>query len=144
MTGARSRRSSRCQRALAATLAAALAAFAAATIATPAASAHGPGQNGCTAVPDSGRTFNFHAACDRHDLCYDQLWYGRGRWIPGIGWTGRLACDNLWLREMKDSCRARYPNRFDWRRGSCEGIAEGYYAGVRLRGGPYFDNPNLN
>lgn len=87
-------------------VAAILAAVAAATIATPTASGHGPGTNGCTGVPDSGLTFNFHAACDRHDLCYDQLWYGNGR-------TGRLGCDNLWSREMKDSCRARYPNRYD-------------------------------
>jgi len=143
MTRTSSRRSSRYRRALAATLAVA-AAFAVSMIATPAASAHEPGTNGCTLVPDSGRTFNFHAVCDRHDLCYDQLWFGKGRWIRGVGYPGRLKCDNLWLREMKDSCRARYPNRYDWRRGSCEGIAEGYYAGVRVGGGAWFDNPNLN
>ena len=129
---------------MAATLAAALAAFAAATIATPAASAHGPGTNGCTGVPDSGRTFNFHAACDRHDLCYDQLWFGKGPWIPGVGWRGRLRCDQLWSREMKDSCRARYPNRYDPRRGSCFTVADEYYAVVRVIGGPWFDNPRLN
>lgn len=144
MTRTRSRRSSRYQRALAATLAAALAAFAVAMIATPAASAHGPGTNGCTFVDDSGRYFDFHAACDRHDLCYDQLWFGKFPYIRGVGYIGRLACDELWRREMNASCRARYPNRDDRRRGYCYAVAATYYAGVRAGGGPFFDNPYLN
>lgn len=127
-----------------AVVAAILATVAVGAIAAPAASAHGPGQNGCTLVPDSGRYFDFHAACDRHDLCYDQLWFGKGRWIIGTGWTGRLACDDLWRREMSASCDRRYPRSGDTRRRRCGQVIGEYYAGVRLFGGPWFDNPNLN
>lgn len=118
--------------------------MAAATMSPPAASAHGPGQNGCTGVPDSGRYFDFHRACDRHDLCYDQLWFGKGRKVLGTGWTGRLACDDLWRREMSASCDRRYPRSGDTRRRRCGQVIGEYYAGVRLFGAPFFDNPRLN
>lgn len=117
-------------------LAAILAAVAVGAIAAPAASAHGPGQNGCTAVPDSSWYFDFHAVCDRHDRCYDQLWYGGG-------YSGRLACDRLFHREMNDSCYRDFPAGSE-RRKRCFRKADEYYTGVRLFGGPAFNNPNIN
>ena len=42
-------------------------------------SAHRPGTNGCTLSPDSGYApvyYNFHDACDAHDICYGTKPYG--------------------------------------------------------------------
>jgi len=112
----------------------------------PAAEAHGRGSNGCTGSPDSRRfpvAYDFHGACDRHDRCYDELWFGKGTYdLLNHGWTGRLACDGVFLLEMRTSCRVSHrqgPVRL-----ACEAIAHTYYTAVRLLGGPYFDNPALN
>lgn len=114
--------------------------------ATPAA-AHGVGSNGCTGSPDSSPVpvrYDFHAACDRHDVCYDALWFGKGVYdLLNGGWTGRLACDDLFLREMRSSCRAIHGSNEPARR-RCESVARAYYTVVRLVAGPWFDNPALN
>ncbi|MFV0306673.1 MAG: phospholipase A2 [Desertimonas sp.] len=103
------------------------------------AEAHGAGANGCTLSPDSLSWpvyYNFHHQCDRHDWCYDQLWFGGGYW-------GRLGCDNMFHREMRSWCAGQYrwnlPARY-----ACYGVAATYYTAVRKFGGPYFNNPWLN
>lgn len=115
------------------------------------ASAHNPvtrtSPNGCTLSPDSSPVpvyYNFHDVCDRHDLCYDQLWFGRGWYNPfNGGWAGRLACDNMFHNEMRTWCGNQY--WWSWqRRYTCYGVAATYYTAVRNFGGPFFDNPYLN
>jgi hypothetical protein len=99
---------------------------------TPAAtaSAHGTNQNGCTAVPDSGRYFDFHSSCDRHDLCYARHTYGRTD-------AGRKACDIAFSNNMAASCRARYKTNLVARY-ACYAVGEVYYLGVRAFGKPFF------
>lgn len=111
------------------------------------ASAHGAGANGCTLSPDSLSFpvyYNFHDQCDRHDWCYDQLWFGWGWYNPtNGGWTGRLACDNMFHNEMRGWCGRQYS--WNWAaRYSCYGVAATYYTAVRNLGAPYFANPYLN
>lgn len=123
-----------------------LVAGAAVATARPAA-AHGVGANGCTLSLDSSSVpvrYDFHGACDRHDVCYDDLWFGKGVYnlLTG-GWTGRLACDDTFLREMRTSCRALHGPNWLGRR-TCEAIARTYYHAVRTLGAPFFDNPALN
>lgn len=104
-------------------------AFAVTAQPTPAA-AHGSYQNGCTGVPDSGPYFNFHGACDRHDLCYHYKYYGGG-------YYGRLNCDKRFLSDMQASCRARY-SYGTFSRSTCYGVAQTYYYGVRAAGWAFF------
>jgi Prokaryotic phospholipase A2 len=117
--------------------------------ATPAsADEHGAGATGCSLSPDSANFptyYNFHDQCDRHDWCYDQKngkGYGWGWYAPGVGWTGRLACDNRFYGELTSWCASYYWNNA-WRRGVCYGVAYTYYTAVRNFGGPYFMNPYL-
>lgn len=99
------------------------------TTSTPAA-AHDAYSNGCTLVPDSGSYFNFHAACDSHDYCYTFKYFGDSS-------QGRLACDQVFLSDMRSYCDSTYWWSW-WRRGICRGTASTYYQGVRLFGGPFF------
>ncbi len=121
--------------------------FAGSVATAPPALAHGAGSNGCTLSPDSSSIpvyYNFHNQCDRHDWCYDRLWYGLGWYNPfNGGWTGRLACDNMFLREMAAWCGNYYPTNVT-RRVACVGVASAYYTAVRNFGGPFFNNPWLN
>ena len=113
--------------------------------ASPAA-AHGNGSNGCSLSPDSGRfpvAYDFHGACDRHDRCYDELWFGKGTYdLLNYGWTGRLACDGVFLQEMRTSCRIGHGPGLA--RKACEAIARTYFIAVRTFGASHFDNPALN
>lgn len=101
--------------------------------------------NGCTTGPiQPGYNETFRGQCNRHDYCYDELWYGWGWYNPlNGGWTGRLSCDNLFHSEMRTKCA----NDFSWswsRRYACYGAALVYYQAVRSFGGPFFANPYLN
>ena len=114
-----------------------------ALVAPPApAAAHGAYQNGCTVVADSGRDFNFHASCDRHDLCYHYKTYGNTK-------AGRKSCDVSFLNHMKAWCTRNTVNRqvksgngraATWRnpRQVCNNRASLYYAGVRSFGWKFF------
>ena len=121
--------------------------FSASMVTAPPASAHGNGSNGCTLSPDSSSFpvyYNFHNQCDRHDWCYDQLWYGLGWYNPfNGGWTGRLACDQMFLRETSDWCNNYYRYNTAGRL-TCNGVAVTYYNAVRNFGAPFFNNPWLN
>ena len=115
-----------------------------AALSTPAeAKALPPGwaPNGCTLSPDFGFVptyYWFKGACNRHDYCYDELWYGGGE-------SGRKACDDNFLREMNGWCNAQYPSLWQtFMRNQCKGVALVYYAAVRNLGQPYFDNPYKN
>ena len=99
------------------------------TVQAVSAPAHG---DACTAVPDSGPFFNFHASCHWHDWCYDVHPYGGG-------YNGRLACDNGFLSRMRTQCYNRYPNWYQvGSRYVCYGIANDYYLGVRVAGWAFF------
>lgn len=95
--------------------------------------------NGCTWSPDRGIypvVYDFKAACDKHDYCYDEMWYGGGE-------KGRLACDKRFRELMREWCSGRYSG------GArpllkCFGVAQVYYAVVRKAGKSYFNNPNKN
>ncbi len=99
------------------------------------ASAHDPGTNGCTLSPDSGYVpvyYNFHEACDDHDLCY-------GRKLHGDSAAGRKACDDEFRADMKRWCNEYYDAW--WQapaRSACRGVADVYYTAVRTFGGPFF------
>ena len=100
-----------------------------------AASAHEPGTNGCTLSPDSGYSpsyYNFHDACDRHDLCYVNKPFGNTS-------AGRKACDDAFRADMRAWCANYY--RAWWQapfRSNCYATAEVYYSAVRTFGGAFF------
>lgn len=97
--------------------------------------AHEPRTNGCTLSPDSGYApvyYNFHEACDEHDLCY-------GGHLRGDGSAGRRACDNEFRTDMRRWCAERYDGWWERPlRSNCYGVAEVYYQAVRAFGGPFF------
>lgn len=121
--------------------------IAALLLATPAVAAKkkalppGYAPNGCTWSPDRGvfpTYYNFKQACNRHDYCYDQLWYGGGE-------TGRLRCDRYFRDEMRSWCSKEYRSIGRQKsRYKCYGVAEVYYRAVRRFGKSYFDNPAKN
>lgn len=89
--------------------------------------------NGCTAVPDSGPTFDFTEACNDHDRCYVNQPYGSDS-------AGRRACDRAFAQDMLDHCDDRWPDSADRRdRRVCRGVARVYYFGVRVFGGISWD-----
>ena len=97
--------------------------------------------NGCTLSPDRGWWpvyYDFKAQCNRHDYCYDEMWYGNSA-------DGRRRCDETFLNEMRGWCNWYYGA---WwltvERGKCHGVAWTYYTAVRNLGGPYFNNPYKN
>jgi hypothetical protein len=97
--------------------------------------------NGCTWSPDSSWVpvyYNFKSQCNRHDYCYDEMWFGGGE-------NGRKGCDDLFLREMQGWCNNYYGAW--WASGNrviCRGVASTYYNTVRLVGSSYFNNPYKN
>jgi len=118
-------------------VAVALAAAAGALVVTGAGTvaAHEPGTNGCTLAPDSSYVpvyYDFHAACDQHDLCYINKPHGDTS-------AGRRVCDDEFRANMKAWCNGYY-----WRwyqapaRSACRGVADTYYTAVRTFGGAFF------
>lgn len=84
--------------------------------------------DGCTAVPDSGPTFDFNDACDDHDRCYIDRPYGDDS-------TARRSCDRIFYADTKAWCNDRWSSRSDFfERGACKGVAWVYYVGVRAFG----------
>lgn len=97
--------------------------------------------NGCTLSPDRGVVpvyYDFKNQCNRHDYCYDELWYGAGE-------NGRARCDQTFLSEMVGWCNSYYGAWYAaWHRGQCTNVAVVYYTAVRNLGRSYFDNPYKN
>ena len=82
----------------------------------------GAHSNACTAVPDSGRYFNFHSSCHEHDDCYARC-------------GGRRTCDWRFYRDMRSSCRSRYARWYQmFPRSRCYRYSNYYYFGVRVLG----------
>lgn len=73
--------------------------------------------DGCSVVPDSGATFNFHHACVHHDGCY------RHRW------ASKQTCDWWFWNDMRASCAAMF-RAWDPRSAPCNSRAYAYYSGV--------------
>lgn len=100
---------------------------------------HGSYQNGCTLSPDSAifpgtppAYYNFHNACDWHDLCYHYKYYGNSS-------SGRLACDNGFLSRMRSWCASYYGSWWEAPfRNTCYSAAATYYSAVRAFGGRFF------
>ncbi len=98
--------------------------------------------NGCTWSPDRGwypTYYDFKNVCNRHDYCYDEMWFGGGE-------SGRARCDSLFLDEARGWCNSYY--RAWWwsaERAKCNGVAWTYYGVVRQSGKwGYFNNPYKN
>ncbi|MDH3684262.1 MAG: phospholipase [Acidimicrobiia bacterium] len=84
--------------------------------------------DGCTAVPDSGRTFDFTEACLDHDRCYLERPHGDSS-------DDRRQCDRDFYVAMVDQCESAWPDRSDvWSRRACRAVAGLYYIGVRWFG----------
>lgn len=105
------------------------------TVSNGVAQAHEPGTNGCTLSPDVSYVpvyYDFHRACDRHDLCYINKPFGNTS-------AGRKACDDQFRSNMRGWCAGYY-----WRwyqsplRSVCYGVANTYYGAVRTFGGAFF------
>jgi hypothetical protein len=102
----------------------------------PFAPQHGDYQNGCTLSPDSGWYtgvyYNFHSACDWHDLCYHYHYYGGG-------YDGRKACDDGFRSRMRSWCYSRYDSWWEYpARLNCYTVAQIYYEAVRSAGWAFF------
>lgn len=90
--------------------------------------------DGCTLAPDESYLpvyYNFTAACNAHDICYEAK--------RGGGSEGRRYCDDLFRADMKGWCNSYYtrwyqaPARLAYR-----GVADIYYQAVRAFGGGFF------
>jgi hypothetical protein len=84
-------------------------------------------------VGNTGRSFNFTAACRRHDFGYRNLHLLEQRY--GSGWTfwnaaSRKRVDKQFLADMKSHCHSRA----FLLRPTCYGWAETFYAAVRVAG----------
>jgi len=84
---------------------------------------------------DTGRSYNFRAACWRHDFGYrnykalDREPGQRGRWWNA---TSRKRLDDVFLADMRADCAPR-----PWtQRSTCRAWATTYYRAVRVAGGP--------
>lgn len=82
----------------------------------------GPGAVGRTRLLDRGRAFNFSAACDWHDLCYEHHWYSQ------------RTCDNHFFGAMRGWCNG-YWRHGSIRHRSCHRRARYYYRAVNRFGG---------
>ena len=86
-------------------------------------------------VGTTGRSFDFHDACRRHDFGYRNLHrledrYGTGStyWNP----TNRKRVDEQFLSDMRAHCRPR-----PWyEEATCRAWADTFYGAVRSFGGP--------
>lgn len=83
--------------------------------------------DGCTVVPDSGTTFDFHHACIHHDGCYAHRW------------ASKATCDWWFYNDMRASCAAMF-RWYSWQSPFCNDRAYKYYLGVTYFGWPYYYN----
>ena len=86
-------------------------------------------------IGNTGRSFDFHDPCRRHDFGYRNLRllerrYGRGHTFWNA--TERRRVDQQFLADMKAHCHTR----FVLLRPACLMWAEAFYAAVRVAGGP--------
>lgn len=86
----------------------------------------------CTAVPDSGASFDFNEACRRHDECYGNQPYGGGE-------AGRGACDVAFYNAMVVSCGTMWQGMGEPFH-TCLAGAGIYYWGVDTFGGWFWDD----
>ncbi len=82
---------------------------------------------------DTGRSFNFRAACQRHDFGYRNLKsydhrFGAHQWNA----ANRLRVDTMLLADMRADCGPRSILQ----RYNCRAWADVYYRAVRIAGGP--------
>lgn len=86
-------------------------------------------------VGSSGRSFDFHAPCRRHDFGYRNLQLLEQRYHGGGAYwnsTSRKRVDQQLLTDMRAHCRAR-----PWyEEATCRLWADTFYAAVRVAGGP--------
>lgn len=78
--------------------------------------------NECSYVPEKYRYFDFSEACQAHDDCYAERTLSRKR------------CDKIFYKDMKSICR-----ELDEGYRRCRTTAYIYYKGVRLFGGPMYN-----
>jgi hypothetical protein len=85
-------------------------------------------------VGSTGRSFDFRAACRRHDFGYRNLQLLDRRWGIGRFWTPttRHRVDRRFLGDMRAHCIVRPW----WERTTCLGWSETYFRAVRVAGGP--------
>lgn len=93
--------------------------------------------DGCSAplLGSTGRAYNFHHACIRHDFGYRNLKRLEQRYGTGhTYWNGtnRRRVDQQFLADMKAHCRTRA----FWLQPSCFLSAYTYYSAVRAVAGP--------
>jgi hypothetical protein len=99
---------------------------------------------------DTGRSFDFRAACNHHDFGYRNLklldrryhcprrpldrYCAPGTWSYGKHWNGpnRLKVDDRFLADMRLDCAGRPVSQ----RATCRAWAWTYYQAVRAFGGP--------
>jgi len=93
--------------------------------------------DGCSAplLGGTGRTYDFTAACVRHDFAYRNMRtlerrYGTGRTFWNA--SNRAKADSRFLTDMRAHCRSRSI----WVRIGCYVWAQLYYGAVRAMGGP--------
>lgn len=84
-------------------------------------------------IGSTGRSFDFHGPCRRHDFGYRNLRlidrrYGTRQWNA----TSRKAVDDRFRLDMHAHCRGRSL----WLQPSCHWWAEVFYVAVRAAGGP--------
>jgi len=86
-------------------------------------------------VGTTGRSFDFHDACQRHDFGYRNLRRLDDRYGTGSTYwnaTSRKRVDEQFLADMRSHCRPR-----PWYEvATCRAWAETFYGAVRAFGGP--------
>ncbi len=92
--------------------------------------------DGCSAplVGNTGRSFDFTVACQRHDFGYRNLRLLEQRYGGGTFWNTRARerVDKQFLADMRAHCRGRR-----WYDGpTCTSWAYTFYGVVRVAGGP--------
>ena len=86
-------------------------------------------------VGSTGRSFDFHAACRRHDFGYRNLPLLERRWGKGSTYwnhAARLRVDRQFLADMRAHCATRSV----FLRPTCRAWARTFYVAVRSFGGP--------
>lgn len=91
--------------------------------------------DGCSApiVGSTGRSFNFRAACERHDLAYAN-YQVLARLGYGVVWDASLRAriDDRFQRDLQESCtKRRHSERL-----RCDAWAIVYFHAVRIAAGP--------
>lgn len=83
--------------------------------------------DGCSSVPDSFGSANFHPGCERHDECYSEG-----------SRTDRPDCDDELASDLFRACAAAYPSMHDPFRIACNSVGATYYVGVRVIGWTHY------